>query len=87
MVLTDIYAAGEAPIAGITVDVLAQTVRATATCPVHVVKRIDEVPEAVAALARSGDLVITLGAGSIGSVGDRILDAIRRRLPQKESAT
>jgi hypothetical protein len=31
----------------------------------------------VAALARPGDLIITLGAGSIGAVGDRILDALR----------
>jgi hypothetical protein len=31
----------------------------------------------VAALARPNDLVITLGAGSIGTVPDRILDAIK----------
>jgi UDP-N-acetylmuramate-alanine ligase len=37
------------------------------------------VPAAVAQLARSGDLVITLGAGSIGGVGEKILDAIRAR--------
>jgi UDP-N-acetylmuramate--alanine ligase len=84
VVLTDIYAAGEPPIPGITVDVLAQTVRAAATCPVHVVRSLDDLPEAVAALLREGDLVITLGAGSIGGVGDRILETIRRRLPQRE---
>jgi UDP-N-acetylmuramate--alanine ligase len=76
IVLTDIYAAGEAPIPGITVDTLADAIRSTARCPVHVVKALDEVPAAVAALAQSGDLVMTLGAGSIGSVGDRILAAI-----------
>jgi UDP-N-acetylmuramate--alanine ligase len=79
VVLTDIYSAGEQPIAGITVDVLAQAVRRTAKCPVHVVRALDDVPAAVAALAREGDLIITLGAGSIGGVADRILDAIRRR--------
>jgi UDP-N-acetylmuramate--alanine ligase len=78
VVLTDIYSAGEQPIAGITVDVLAQAVRRTAKCPVHVVRALDDVPAAVAALAREGDLIITLGAGSIGGVADRILDAIRR---------
>jgi hypothetical protein len=40
---------------------------------------IDAVPEAVADLAKAGDLVITLGAGSIGAVGERILEAIRSR--------
>jgi hypothetical protein len=41
------------------------------------VKNLDGLPAAVSALARSGDLVITLGAGSIGTVGDRILDELR----------
>jgi UDP-N-acetylmuramate-alanine ligase len=33
----------------------------------------------VAAIARPNDLVITLGAGSIGSVPDKILEALRAR--------
>jgi UDP-N-acetylmuramate--alanine ligase len=86
VVLTDIYSAGEAPIAGITIDALAQSVRAVATCPVHVVRSLDELPAAVAALAKEGDLVITLGAGSIGGVADRILEAIGKR-PEREPAS
>jgi UDP-N-acetylmuramate--alanine ligase len=86
VVLTDIYSAGEAPIAGITIDVLAQAVRLTATCPIHVVRTLDDVPAVVASLAKEGDLVITLGAGSIGGVADRILEAIRRR-PEREHAS
>jgi UDP-N-acetylmuramate--alanine ligase len=77
IVLTDIYPAGEAPIPGVTVDALADAVRATATTPVQVVRALADVPPAIARLARPGDLVITLGAGSIGAVGERILDAIR----------
>jgi UDP-N-acetylmuramate--alanine ligase len=82
IVLTDIYAAGEAPIEGVTIDALAATVRRAARGSVHVVRVLDDLPEAVAALVRPADLVITLGAGSIGSVGERILDAIRNRRPQ-----
>jgi UDP-N-acetylmuramate--alanine ligase len=77
VVLTDIYAAGESPIPDITVEALAETVRGAAACPVHVVTSLDALPAAVAALARAGDLVITLGAGSIGNVGERILDELR----------
>jgi UDP-N-acetylmuramate--alanine ligase len=44
---------------------------------VHLVRRLDDLARGVAALARPGDLIITLGAGSIGAVGDRILDALR----------
>jgi len=79
VVLTDIYAAGERPIAGVTAEALAAAVRRSVSSPVDLVPNLDDVPAAVAALARRGDLVITLGAGSIGGVGDRVLDAIRRK--------
>jgi UDP-N-acetylmuramate--alanine ligase len=76
VILTDIYAAGEPSIEGITVDAVAEAVRARAPCPVHVIRRLEDVPQAVARLARPGDLVITLGAGSIGGVADRILNEL-----------
>jgi UDP-N-acetylmuramate--alanine ligase len=82
IVLTDIYSAGEAPIPGVTIDALAAVVQGAARGPVRVVASLDEVPDAVAAITRAGDLVITLGAGSIGATGERILDAIRNRRAQ-----
>jgi UDP-N-acetylmuramate--alanine ligase len=84
-VLTDIYAAGEPPIAGVTVDALADAVRAATPRPLHVVRALDELPSCVAGLARSGDLVITLGAGSINTVADRILSALHGQLPASGS--
>jgi UDP-N-acetylmuramate--alanine ligase len=75
VVLTDIYAAGEAPVPGITIERLADAVRLSVR-ELHVVPRLDAVAGAVAELAEPGDLVITLGAGSIGTVGDRILAAL-----------
>ena len=78
IVLTDIYAAGEPAIAGVTIEALDAAVRRTGR-PVTLVKALDEVPSAVASLARANDLVITLGAGSIGTVPDRILEALRAR--------
>ncbi len=76
VILTDIYAAGEAPVAEVTVEAVADAVRAASPIPVRIVKAVNELPEAVAALARRGDLVVTLGAGSIGGVGERILAAL-----------
>jgi UDP-N-acetylmuramate--alanine ligase len=76
VVLTDIYPAGEAPIPGVTLDSLAQVIRRSGP-ELHVVATLDDVPEAVASLARPGDLVVTLGAGSIGHLPDRVLGAIR----------
>jgi UDP-N-acetylmuramate--alanine ligase len=75
VVLTDIYAAGEPAIPGVTVDALAAAVR-PAVRELHVVPRIDDVAAATAGFLRSGDVVITLGAGSIGAIGDRILAAL-----------
>jgi UDP-N-acetylmuramate--alanine ligase len=77
IVLTDIYSAGEAPIDGVTIEALAAAVRASARCQVHVVASVEDVPAAVARIARTGDLVLTLGAGSIGGAGDRILELLR----------
>ena len=76
VVLTDIYAAGEAPIEGVSVDAVARAVRNAGSCPVHVEPNLGALPAKVVAIARPGDLVMTLGAGSIGVVGDRILMAL-----------
>jgi UDP-N-acetylmuramate--alanine ligase len=76
VILTDIYAAGEAPIPGATAEAVEAAVRKTGR-PVRLVKALDEIPAAVASTARANDLVITLGAGSIGTVPERILEALR----------
>ena len=80
IVLTDIYAASEAPIPGVTVEALAEAVNRRRARPVTVVKALDQVAGAVADLARPGDLVITLGAGSIGTVPAALTRELERRL-------
>jgi UDP-N-acetylmuramate--alanine ligase len=79
VVLTDIYPAGEDPIDGITVDALAAAVRQTFHRKVLVVPTLEDVAGVVADVAQRGDLVITLGAGSIGSLADRIVAALGAR--------
>jgi UDP-N-acetylmuramate--alanine ligase len=78
IVLTDIYAAGEEPIAGVTLDTLADSIRAAGR-PVHVARTLDEVVPALVQIAQPGDVVITLGAGSIGTVPRRLVDALKQR--------
>ena len=73
LLLTDIYSAGERPIEGVSLETLAQAVRGSLTATVDVVPRVEELAGAIARVARPGDVVITLGAGSIGSVPDRLL--------------
>lgn len=79
IVLTDIYAAGEEAIAGVTLDALAARVRSQIAVPVEVVPRLADVAPALARLAQPGDVVITLGAGSIASVPDQLLALLDRR--------
>ena len=79
IVLTDIYAAGEEAIAGVTLDALAARVRSQLAVPVEVVPRLADVAPALARLAQPGDVVITLGAGSIASVPDQLLALLDRR--------
>jgi UDP-N-acetylmuramate--alanine ligase len=73
IVLTDIYAAGEDPIAGVTLDTLGAAIGRRLTVPVDLVPRLDDLLPAIVRVARPGDVVITLGAGSIGTVADRLV--------------
>jgi len=77
IVLTDIYAASEEPIAGVTIEALAAAVRGGSGRPVRVVSRLDDVVPALLEITRPGDAVITLGAGSIGTLPARLVDALK----------
>lgn len=86
VVLTEIYAAGEDPIPGVTIEALAEAISATRTTPVQVVRAIADLPAAMVAAARPGDMIITLGAGSIGSTGQAIVDLLHARHAEKGQA-
>jgi UDP-N-acetylmuramate--alanine ligase len=86
VVLTDIYPASEDPIPGVTVEALAAAVNVHRATPVRVVPRVADVAAAVAALARPGDLVLTMGAGSIGGVASAVVAALNERAGSGEGA-
>jgi UDP-N-acetylmuramate--alanine ligase len=73
IVLTDIYAAGEDPIAGVTLDTLGASIRRSVAVPVDLVPQLEDLLPAIVRVVRPGDVVITLGAGSIGTVPDRLV--------------
>ncbi len=72
LVLTEVYAAGEAPIVAADGRALARAIRVAGKVEPVFVETVDEAPEALAAVVRDGDVVITMGAGSIGAVPGRI---------------
>ena len=67
------------PIPGVNIEALAAAVNAHRDRPVHVVSRVDEMARAVADIARDGDLVLTLGAGSISSLAPALVAELESR--------
>ncbi|HET9467100.1 MAG TPA: cyanophycin synthetase, partial [Vicinamibacterales bacterium] len=76
LVLTDIYAAGEDPIAGVTLDALAEVIRKGFSGDLRIVRALADVPRELASVAKPGDLIVLLGAGSIGSIAPSVLSAL-----------
>jgi UDP-N-acetylmuramate--alanine ligase len=72
LVLTDIYAAGETPIEGVTGEALAEAVRAAGHKNVVFRSSMQEGIEYLLTESRSGDAVMTIGAGSVGRASDEL---------------
>lgn len=79
LIVTDVFAAGEAPIAGADTPALVDAIRAHGHRDVHHVPALDDIPDALVPDLRAGDLVITLGAGSIVQLGPKLLAALEAR--------
>jgi UDP-N-acetylmuramate--alanine ligase len=71
--LTEIYAASETPIPGVSGAKLADTIRAVGRPPVTFIERKDRLVDEVLPLLKAGDLVLTLGAGDIWKTGPALL--------------
>ena len=76
--LLDIYAASEEPIPGVTAERLATRISSSGTQAEYVSSFADAASHA-AANAKSGDLVLTLGAGSVYQIGPIVLEELEKR--------
>ena len=81
VILTDVYAAGEAPIPGISGETIFAEVQRTSPVSVHYVADKMAVATVLHREVRAGDLVLTLGAGDIHKSGEQLL-----RLLEQEAA-
>jgi UDP-N-acetylmuramate--alanine ligase len=79
IVLTGIYGAGEDAIPGVTAAALAESIRRGSGRPVRLIESLDSVVPQIAQTLRPGDVVITLGAGSVGTLPARLKDALHAR--------
>ena len=72
LVLSEVYAAGEQALAAADGRALMHALRVAGQSEAVFVEDIQDMPEAIMQMARDGDVVITMGAGSIGSVPNRL---------------
>ena len=80
LVLTEIYAAGEAPIEGITGERLAEDVSASGHKAVVFCSTMQSAMDFIMREARAGDAVLTIGAGSIGRVPEQLAMLLESRI-------
>jgi UDP-N-acetylmuramate--alanine ligase len=74
--LLDIYPANEKPVEGITAEALARRIAAAGKRDVAYAPSFAEAAGSVAAMAKPGDMVLTLGAGSVSQLGPTLLEKL-----------
>jgi UDP-N-acetylmuramate--alanine ligase len=72
LILTDVYSAGEAPIVAADGRALARAVRLQGKVEPIFVETVAEIPGVVALRVKAGDVVIAMGAGSIGGLAPQL---------------
>jgi UDP-N-acetylmuramate--alanine ligase len=76
--VTDIYAASEQPIEGITAEILTENIKQYGHKNVQYIGDVESAAEKVMPFLQEGDLVITLGAGSITRLSDEIVEKLKQ---------
>ena len=79
LVMTDIYAASETPIPGISSETLLLEIKKHGQRHTHFIPAVDGLAEALLPLLAEGDLVLTLGAGNIVRAGEDLLALLKKQ--------
>jgi UDP-N-acetylmuramate--alanine ligase len=81
VLLTEVYAAGESPIVAADGRSLARALRVAGRTEPVFVDDVGALPQAIRAQAKDGDVVIAMGAGSIGGVPAQVVELTNRAFP------
>jgi UDP-N-acetylmuramate--alanine ligase len=79
VLLTEVYAAGEAPVVAADGRSLARALRVAGRVEPVFVDDVTELPQTIADLAQDGDVVLCMGAGSIGAVPGKVLEMLQNQ--------
>ncbi len=77
LVLTEVYAAGENPIEGVTSEALYQAIKRKGHMEVEFIPDKGQIAKQLAGKLNPGDIVLTLGAGDIYKVGEALVEALK----------
>ena len=72
LLLTEVYSAGEVPIVAADGRALARALRVQGKVEPIFVEQVADLPAALRSAARAGDVIVTMGAGSVGNVPVRL---------------
>ena len=81
VLLAEVYAAGEAPIVAADGRSLARALRVAGKVEPVFVENIADMPAAIAANAQAGDVLLCMGAGSIGAVPGKLVEMLQKQEP------
>lgn len=76
LVLAEVFAAGEAPMAGADGRALSRAIRARGQVDPVFLEQIDKLPRMLDDLVQDGDIVVTMGAGNIGLIAARLAEEL-----------
>ncbi|HEY2591380.1 MAG TPA: cyanophycin synthetase, partial [Steroidobacteraceae bacterium] len=78
LLVTEVYAAGEPPIAGCDGRAICRAVRTRAQVEPIFVERVEDLPGALEGVIRADDVIVTMGAGHINTVAHQLPEALAR---------
>jgi UDP-N-acetylmuramate--alanine ligase len=76
LIVTEVYPAGEAPIAGADGKAICRAIRSHGRVEPLLLEKIEDLPRALIQIARDGDVIVTMGAGSIGAAAAELPSAL-----------
>ena len=79
--VTEVYAAGEAPIAGADGRAICRAVRSRGLLEPLFVEKVEELPQALKDVIKDGDVILAMGAGNISAVAHALPEALSALLP------
>jgi len=87
LIVTEVYAAGEAPIAGADGKAICRAIRSHGRVEPIFIEKVDELPQALIQIARPDDVIVTMGAGSIGTMAAELPSLLSSLQPETGRGT